>query len=98
MRPVPPYRIHERYEVPCLICKGTGCLNCHYSGIEPVYVIVRDGKFNLLCFVFNHKVLGHTERAVQASDLPRVAWCARCDWQQVHTDTPEAYDPGNPPP
>jgi hypothetical protein len=87
---VSAYRIVDRYELTCPACQGMGCVNCR-QGLVPVYVLVAPGG-TTWCRVRGHHVFGHAERAEDAHQLPHVAWCQRCDWQQIHTDVPEAYD------
>jgi hypothetical protein len=84
------YEILDRYELPCPACQGIGCVNCR-NGSVPVYTLV-SGRSKVRCNAFGHVMLGKTERPTNARDLPQVAWCSRCQWQQVHTDVPEAYD------
>ena len=84
------YEVYDRYELTCPACQGIGCVNCR-NGFIPVYTLVI-GHSKMRCTVVGHRMLGKTERPEDAKDLPRVAWCSRCQWQQVHTDVPEAYD------
>jgi hypothetical protein len=85
------YEIFDRYELPCPACEGDGCLNCR-QGFVPVYTLVI-GHTGMRCSVTGHHLLlGKTLRPTTIAELPRVAWCRRCTWQQVHTDVPEAYD------
>jgi hypothetical protein len=85
------YEILDRYELTCPACQGDGCVNCR-NGFIPVYTLVI-GHAGVRCAISgHHKTLGKAFRATNARDLPHVAWCLRCSWQQVHTDVPEAYD------
>jgi hypothetical protein len=85
------YEVMDRYELPCPACQGSGCVNCR-NGSVPVYTL-RRGHGGWRCTVGGrHQTLGKTERPDDCKDLPRVAWCRRCTWEQIHTDVPEAYD------
>lgn len=89
---VSAYQIVERYEVTCPLCDGRGCLTCR-QGLVPVYVLVT-GSGGARCRILGHHSIGRTTRVTDGRRLPQVAWCSRCEWQQVHTDVPEAYDLG----
>jgi len=84
------YEILDRYELTCPACQGAGCVNCR-NGSVPVYTLV-SGRQGVRCALAGHKILGKTFRPRNARELPHVAWCQRCSWQQIHTDVPEAYD------
>jgi hypothetical protein len=84
------YQVVERYELTCPACQGGGCVACR-QGLVPVYVITK-GHSKAMCGILGHHMIGHTERAETMQDLPRIAWCTRCEKQQIHTDVPEAYD------
>jgi hypothetical protein len=85
------YEIADRYELTCPACRGAGCPNCRRNGSVPVYTLVI-GHGSWRCSLLGHDMVGDPFRAEDVHQLPRVAWCLHCTWQQVHTDVPEAYD------